>query len=196
MSAAPRPARPGAARSALSAAISALRLDPGFDAAPASRDLATRAAVALAVSLGLQLTVLAILTVGPLAEPFAAADLTSMGRKNMRPEHDMPAFYVGCFATVALAWVVVRAFGARLRGLAGPAAERAARRGAGVHAVLAAASLAAFAALATRAASSIGTDPRLAPATLAGLALPGAAALVALTVDHALARRRARRPAA
>ena len=157
---------------------------------PGSHARATNAALVFAASLGVQLTVWVVLAVGPLAEPFEASELTLMGRKSMRPEHDLPAFYAGCFATVMLAWVSVRLLEARLAGWSGAAAaENAARRGVWVHAGLAVASLVGFAALAMEVGRAVGAEGRLASAALLALALPGAAAVLLLGIDHVLARR-------
>ena len=156
---------------------------------PGSHARATNAALVFAASLGVQLTVWVVLAVGPLAEPFEASELTLMGRKSMRPEHDLPAFYAGCFATVMLAWVWVRLLEARLAGRAGAAAESAARRGVWVHAGLAVASLVGFAALAMEVGRAVGAEGRLTSAALLALALPGAAAVLLLGIDHVLARR-------
>ena len=196
------PARPGSAwaaptrpkgntavRRVFAAALRPLRLDRDSLVSRQGRAWGTGSALAFAVSLGLQLTVLAMLALGPLAEPFAASTLTAMGQKNMRPENDLLGFYAGCVTTVALSWAAVRLFETRLAGLTALRAERAARRASRVQGVLAAASLGLFSSWAQAAGASVTADGRLSGSTLARLALPGILALALLLADHVVARR-------
>jgi len=157
--------------------IEGLRLREPSGVAPAAYRASSRGVVAFAVVLGIQLTALAMIALGPLATPLPTAELTEIGRRNVRPQLDLPVFYAGCVATLLLVVAGAQLWSLRLRRLqAGLSATRA-RTGVFVHWILAAASLWAFVAVSDALAGAVGDDGRMPAAALLQLASVPAAAL-------------------
>lgn len=147
------------------------------------------AVLLLGASLGVQGICTAMAAIGPLAEQPAPETLTEMGRLNVIASYDIPAYAASCAFAVALMVLLMGAWSLRLRRADPRDSVRVARRGALLHGGLGVLSLAAFFGVAGSLRVGLGVSPVLPPSALAWLAAPGAAALLALAVYHALGLR-------
>ena len=161
---------------------------PGLD--PERYSLCLLGPLALGLSLGIQVTVTALLLLGPANPPAFDQQLTEYGKTLFHPEHDLAIFVAGSALTLAAALVAVWFWRAKLASLEAAKGAKAMLSSALFQGVLAAVSLLACLSLASSCWFS--SDFQSAPSAarpLPGLAdgvallLPGAVALLCALID-------------
>lgn len=149
-----------------------------------------RAALALTTSLGLQVTLVLVIGIGPLAETsYDPAALTEVGRFMLTVEYDTQAYAAGCLVTVFFACAGVWAWN-RMLFRAGPdLAQATARRGAYFMLGLAGSSFAAFWAVIVWIGPGLADPRRVAALYLLLLAAPTMLTLVILAAAYGITQR-------
>jgi hypothetical protein len=146
--------------------------------------------MALGLSLGVQVTMTALLLLGPSDNQGYAAHLTEYGRRIARPEHDLSIFVAGAALTLAAEFLAVWYWRAKLACLDAAKAAETMTSSALLQSVLAGASFLTFLLLASSCWFSwdfhsvpSAARPLLAPSDGVSLLLPGVLALLCALLD-------------
>jgi hypothetical protein len=79
--------------------------------------------LALGLSAGMQITMTALLILGPASAQGVWDQLTTYGQEMIRPEHDLVIYVAGCLLMLFMAWVLVWYWRAKLAGSKGSQAQ-------------------------------------------------------------------------
>jgi hypothetical protein len=146
--------------------------------------------LALGLSVGIQVTMTALMALGPTDDPGYAAQLTEYGKELARPEHDLSIFVAGAALTLAAVLVAVWYWRAKLACLEAPKVAGVMTSSALLQGVIAVASLFVFLVLVSaswftwdfRSASSA-ARPMLESSGWVSMLLPSVVALICAVLD-------------
>ena len=165
-------------------------LSPPLGIDPKRYSLCLLGPLALGLSLGIQVTMTALMVLGPSDDQGYAAQLTEYGKQIARPEHDLSIFIVGALLTMAAVLVAVWYWRAKLACLQAANVAQTMTSSALLQGVLAITSLLSFLLLVSscwfswdfRSVHSA-AKPLLAPSDGVSLLLPGVLALLCAILD-------------
>jgi hypothetical protein len=149
-----------------------------------------RAVLVLTTSLGLQVTAILMIGIGPLAElPYDPAELTNAGRFFLSAEYDTQAYAAGCALTILLAWAGLSVWNRLLLAAREERAESLARSGMRLLVGMAVGSLGGFALLLAWVGPGLADDRQVEGAVLVLLSVPILLTLVVVGFAAERARR-------